>query len=171
MRPEFRYGLIGGAGICLWILAEYSLGLHTKYLEIGEFTRPFSNLVLLTTLFLLLRQKQTVTYNGRLTIGKGLGSGVAASFLGALVVYGFMIAYNQWINPDWVDDTLATKVAVMRAHSLSEIEIRRAITFYRKANNPLGLIATTLLWQTVLGGIFSLILTFCLRFRPRAPLA
>jgi hypothetical protein len=167
MRPEFKYGLITGVGICLWIVTEYCLGLHTTHLEIGESTGYFSNLIPLATLFLLLRQKQAAAYDGRLTLGQGIASGLVASFLGALIVYAFMLGYNQWINPDWLDNALAAKVALMRAHGIGEVEIRREITFYRQANSPVGLITTTLLGLTVMGGTLSLILTLLLRLRPR----
>ncbi len=171
MSPEFKCGLITGAGITLWIVTEYSLGLHTTYLEIGEYTGYFANLIPLTTLFLLLRRKQAATYDGRLTLGQGIASGLLASFVAALIVYGFMVVYNRWINPDWVDNALAVKVAHQRVQGVSEIAIRREINFYRQANGPVGLIATTLLGITVMGGIFSFVLTLLLRLQSKSPRA
>lgn len=169
MSPEFKYGLVAGAGVTLWIIAENSLGLHSTYIEVGEYTGYFANLIPLTTLFLLLRKKQAATYDGRLTIGQGIASGLLASFVGALIVYGFMVVYNRWINPYWVDNALAIKVAHQRAQGVSELVIRQEINFYRQANSPVGLIASTLLGLTVMGGVFSLILTLLLRFNAKSP--
>ena len=165
MSPEFKYGVVAGAGISLWIAVEYHLGLHTTHVEIGEYTGYFANLIPLGAFFLLLRQKQASSSDGRLSLGRGVASGLLASFVSALIVYGFMVIYNRWINPYWVDNALAVKVAQQRAHGLSEIEIRRQITFYRQSNSPMGLIATTLLGLTVMGGFISLALTLLLRFR------
>lgn len=165
MRPEFKYGLITGIGICLWITAEYYLGLHTTHPEVGEYTGYFSNLIPLVVLFLLLREKGAATYDNRLTLGQGIATGLAASFIGALIVYAFMLAYNQWINPEWVDNALAVKVAALRAHGVGEIQIRREITIFRQANGPLGMIVSTILGLTVMGGIISLVLTLLLRLQ------
>ena len=168
MSPEFKFGLLTGMGICLWIIAEHFLGLHTTHLEVGEYTGYFSNLIPLATLFLLLRHKQMLARDRSLTLSQGLASGLLASFLAALIVYSFLMAYHQWINPDWVDDVLAVKVTAMRDRGVDEIEIRRKITFYRRANGPLGLIATTVFGLTFMGGIISLVLTPLLRTPPRS---
>ena len=168
MTAEFRYGLITGAGICLWITAEYYLGLHTAHPEVGEYTGYFSVLVPVLTLFLLLRQKQAASRHGSLSLGQGAGAGLTTSFLAALIVYGFMIAYNQWINPDWIDNALTVKVATMRAHRVDEAEIRRMITSFRWANGARGMLVSTMLGLTVVGGIISVILTLLLRFQSRS---
>ena len=171
MTAEFRYGLITGAGICLWITAEYYLGLHTTHPEVGEYTGYFSVLIPVATLFLLLRQRQAATRDGYLSLGQGITAGLTTSFLAALIVYGFMIAYNQWINPDWIDNALTVKVASMRAHNVDEVKIRRAITSFRQANGTRGLIVSTVLGLTVIGGIISVVLTLLLRLQPRSRMA
>lgn len=169
MKPEIKYGLITGAGVCLWIIAEYLLGFHTTRLEIGEYSGFFSTLVPVVTLFLLLKGKREAAADGRLGLGQGVCSGLFASFIAALIVYCFMFVYNQFINPGWLDNTLDWKVAQMRAQGLAEIDIRKEITFYRQANSPAGLIVTTLVGMTLMGAIFSLGLTLLLRRQPRPP--
>lgn len=160
MSPEFKYGLLSGVGISLWIAAEYALGLHTVHLEIGVYTGYFSLLIPIIALFFLLRKKRS---DGHLDLGASVISGLTASFLGALIVYGFNLAYNQWINPDWIDNALALKVATMRAQNVGEIEIRRVITTFRDANSALGLVTRVIVILTALGGIYSALLTVVLR--------
>ena len=167
MRPEFKWGLIMGASLCLWIIAEYYFGLHTPHVNLGQYPGYLSNLVPVAGLFLLLREKQSTAFNGHLDLSQGLVAGLAASFIGALIVYGFMLAYNQWINPDWVDNALAVKVAALRAQGIDEIKIRGEITFFRHANGPFGMLASTLLTLTITGGIISFFLTLLLRRQPR----
>ena len=171
MKPELKYGLIAGTGICLWIIVEYCLGLHTAHLEIGEYTGYFSNLIPVLTLFLLLRKKQSAIYDGRLTLGQGIASGLVASLVSASLVYCFMVIYNNLINPNWMDYALTAKVAQLRAHGVAEVNIRQQIKFYQQANSPVGLISTTLLGLTVMGGLISLVLTLILKFRPPTPRA
>lgn len=154
MRSEFRYGLIIGVGLSLWHLIEHSLGLHVAHQNIGVWTGYLSNLIPVAALFLLLHQKQTGAVN-RFTAGQAIGSGMIASFLGAMIVFVFQIAYNRWISPDWIDNALAVKVAALRAREVAEVSIRRDITLFRQTNSPIGLIIGTVLNLTVTGGIIS----------------
>jgi hypothetical protein len=169
MRPELKYGLIGGAGVCLWITLEYWLGFHTTRPGIGTYTGLLSNLVPLTMLFLLLRAKRATIYDGRLSLGAGIGSGVFASFVAALIVYSFLAGYTHFINPGWIDQALEVKVAEQRAAHLSEAVIQEGITATREAYTPGGLVLTVIVGMTLMGGIFSLGLTLLVRQLPHRP--
>lgn len=169
MKPELKYGLLNGAGVCLWIALEYLLGFHTTRPDIGAYAGFFSNLIPLTTLFLLLRAKRAAIYDGRLSLGTGIGSGVTASFIAALIVYSFLVAYAHFINPTWIDQTLEIKVAQLRAQHVAEAAIQEKITLYRNAYSPRGLVASIIVGLTLMGGIFSLGLTLLLRQLPHRP--
>jgi len=169
MKSELKYGLVCGAGICLWIALEYLLGFHTTRPAIGTYTGLFSNLIPLTTLFLLLRAKRAAIYDGRLSLGTGIGSGVTASFVAALLVYSFLVSYSHFINPAWIDQALEIKVAQLRTQQVTEAEIQEKITLYRNAYSPAGLVASIIVGQTLMGGIFSLGLTLLLRQLPHRP--
>ena len=171
MKPEFKYGLISGTGVCLWIALEYWLGFHTSRPEIGAYTGLLSNLIPLVALFLLLRAKRAMIYDGRLSLGAGIGSGMLASFVAALLVYSFLVAYSHYINPTWIEHALETKVAQLRAQQVAETAIQDKITLYRGAYSPVGLVATIIVGTTLMGGIFSLGLTLLVRQLPRAPRA
>ena len=163
MKPELKYGLIIGAGVCLWILLEHLLGFHSTHAGIGEYSGYFSGLIPLAGLFVLLRGKAAA---GRLGLAQGVNSGLYASFVAALVVYCVLVAYSQLVNPGWLDQALEWQVARMRADGTPETHIREQITFYRNAHSPLGLIATRLAGLTLLGTVFSLGLTLWLQRRP-----
>lgn len=169
MKSELKYGLISGTGICLWIALEYLLGFHTTRPDIGAYSGFFSNLIPLTTLFLLLRTKRAAIYDGRLSLGTGIGSGVFASFIAALLVYSFLVSYSHLINPAWIDQALEIKVAQLRTQQAAEAEIQEKITLYRNAYSPGGLVASIIVGQTLMGGIFSLGLTLLLRQLPHRP--
>ncbi|MBI2813436.1 MAG: DUF4199 domain-containing protein [Opitutae bacterium] len=167
MKPEFKYGLLSGAGICLWIAAEYSLGFHTTRPDIGVYTGLLSNLIPLTMLFLLLRTKRAAIYDGRLDLGAGIGSGMLASLVAALLVYSVLVAYSQFINPTWIDHVLETKVVQWRAQQLAEAAIQKKIVVYRNAYSPAGLALTIVVGMPLMGGLFSLGLTLLVRQLPR----
>ncbi|HEY0864909.1 MAG TPA: DUF4199 domain-containing protein [Lacunisphaera sp.] len=166
MKPEFKYGLINGAGVCLWITLEYLLGFHTTQPEIGRYTGLLSNLVPLTVLFLLLRKKRAGIYDGRLSLGAGIWSGVLASFVASLVVYSFLVSYTHFVNPTWIDYALEAKVAQQRASGMAEATIQESITFTRNAYTPAGMITSIIVGLTLMGGLFSLVLTLLVRALP-----
>ncbi len=166
MRPEFKYGLISGAGLCLWIMLEYLLGFHTTRPDIGTYTGLLSNLIPLTMLFLLLRAKRAAVYDGRLSLGAGIGAGVLASFIAALLVYSFLVTYTHFINPTWIDQMLEAKVAQQRAAHVPEGIIQESITATRDAYTPGGQVFTILVGMTTMGGLFAFILTLLVRQLP-----
>jgi hypothetical protein len=166
MKPEFKYGLASGIGVCLWITAEYLLGFHTTHLAIGEYSGYFSSLVPLFALWLLLRGKYA-ELGPFFNLRQGLWSGLTAAFVSALIVYVYLVIYNLFINPGWLDYALKWKVDQLRAAHVPETEIREQIIFYRNANSPLGLVVSTVLGSTLLGGLMSLFITFWLTWRAR----
>ena len=166
MKLELKYGLLSGAGVCLWIALEYLLGFHTTRPAIGAYTGFLSNLVPLVALTLLLRAKRARLYDGRLSLGSGIGAGVYASFVTSLVVYSFLVSYTHFVNPGWVDQALELKVAAWRLQQIAETEIQGRITVYRNAYTPLGLVGTIIVGMTLMGGLLSLGLTLLIRQLP-----
>lgn len=164
MKPELKYGLLAGAGTSAWIMTEYLLGLHTTRLAVGAVSGYFSSLVILLCLWRMLRAKQAA-YGPMFNLRHGLWSGLYASLAGAVVVYGFLVLYNQVIHPGWLDHAMQWKVDRLRADGIAEDEIRRQLDFYRRANQPVGLLLTTLVGTTLMGGIMSLVITITLMWR------
>jgi hypothetical protein len=117
-------------------------------------------------LFLLLRAKRAAIYDGRLSLGTGIGSGVLASFVAALLVYSFLVSYSRLINPTWIDQVLEHKVTQWRGQQLAETTIQEKITLYRQAYSPVGLVATVIVGMTLMGGLFSLGLALLVRQLP-----
>ena len=169
MKPELKYGLIIGTGVCLWIVLEHLLGFHGTRAGIGEYSGYFSCIIPLIALHLMLKAKAAAAPDGRLGLAQGVNSGLYASFVAALMVYLALVAYSQLVNPGWLDQVLDWKVARMRAQGLPETDIRQQIVMYRNAHSPAGLIATSLAASTLLGAVLSFGLTLWLRRRPGTP--
>ena len=163
MRLDLKFGLIIGAGVSAWILGEFLLGFHTTRLEIGEYSGYFSSLVPLAGLFVMLRRLRDASPTGRLSVIPALWYGVIASTVAALVVYAFLVLYNQVINPDWLQHALEWKTARMRAAGMAEADIRQELNFYRNMNSPFGLLLSTLAGYMLMGAFISLLLAVVLR--------
>ena len=98
-----------------------------------------------------------------------IGSGALASCVAALLVYCFLTAYTHFINPTWIDQALEVKVAQWRTHQVAETVFQEKISLYRGAYTPKGLVATIIVGMTLMGAIFSLILTLLVRSLPHRP--
>lgn len=168
MKPELKYGLIAGFATCLWMLAEYALGLHTRYLDLWQYTDAASFLVFIVPLWMLLKQQQAALAPGEpLPLWEGLLRSMFTSLIAALVIYVFVVAYTLFINPAWVDTVLAWKVEHWRAAHEPEESIRRQITLYRSLHTPTGMAATLVISTPLLGGIIAVFLTVWLNLRAR----
>lgn len=166
MKPEIKYGVLLGAALCGWIALEYVLGFHTTRPDLGAYTGLLSNLITLVMLFLLLQTKRARIYDGRLSLGAGIGAGMFASFTASLLVYSCISSYTQFLNPSWVYQALEVKVAAWRLQHVPETEIQSRITLYVAAYTPTGLLQTVILNMTLMGGLFSLVLTLLVRRLP-----
>jgi hypothetical protein len=169
VKPEFKYGLITGGLLCLWIMLQYLLGLHSTRAALGAYTGYLSNLIPLVTLFLLLRRKRAAIYDGRLSLAAGIWAGLYASFVAALIVYCFLVSYTHFINPIWIEQALEQKVALWRTQQLTEPAIQENITRYRDGYTPVGLVGTTIVGMTLMGGLLGLGLTLLVRQLPHRP--
>ncbi len=168
MIPEFKYGLLGGVAVCLWIALEYALGLHTTRPQLGEYTGLLSNVIPLVMLYLLLQKKRAAIYDGRLSLGAGIWSSVLACFAASLLVYSFLSGYTHFLNPTWIDQALELKVTAWRAQSLPETEIQAKIVQFRNAYTPRGLLWTTVVGLSLTGGLVAVPLTLFVRTLPRS---
>ncbi|MDI1334876.1 MAG: DUF4199 domain-containing protein [Lacunisphaera sp.] len=167
MKPELKYGLTAGAGVCLWTLGEFLLGFHTTRLAIGAYSGFLAGVIPLVTLFLLLKAKRAASPDGRLTLWPGVKSGLHAAFISGVIVYGFMFLYSNFINPGWMDHALDWRVARLRADGVTEIAIRDKIKLYRQMSSPVGCLLSIVGGTTVVGAIFAAGLTLVLRRWPR----
>ncbi len=163
MNPTVKYGLLSGLGVSGWMLMEYSLGFHTTRLTAGQYSGYFSHLIPLGMLFLLLRARQQAPLDRELPLVPSVAAGLAASLVAALVVCGFLLLYNQLLNPGWIDTALEWKVAQWRAQGASESAIREQILAFRHLNSPWGLLAGIPVKMTAMGGLFTLGLALALR--------
>src|SRR3989338_11300688 len=93
MKPELRYGLIIGLGVSLWVLVEFLLGFHTKYMDIGEFTGYLSVIIPILGLYSGLFAKRME--NLSITYWQLVKAGMMMVIIGALIMSLFMGLYRS----------------------------------------------------------------------------
>jgi Protein of unknown function (DUF4199) len=173
MSDTLKYGLITGLGICGWMLLEHALGFHTTRFAAGEYSTYFSSLIPFGALYVMLRQRQQLANGRPLPLGPSVLAGIAVSVVTALIVYSFLIFYNQLLNPGWIDAALEWKVGQWRMQGMSEPAIREQILVFRHLNSPRGLLLSLGAGMPVMGAILAYGITLFLRRspHPRRPAA
>jgi len=171
MSLTVRYGLLAGLGVCCWMLLEHAFGFHSTRFIAGEYSGYFASLISFAALYLMLKKRQQMAIDGQLPLGPSVLAGISASVVAALIVYGFILLYNQLLNPGWIDAALEWKVGQWRAQGTSESVIREQILAFRAVNSPRGLLISIGAGMPVMGAIFAYGITLLLRHsaEPRTP--
>ena len=169
MKPELKYGLLAGAAMIAWTLAEYALGIHQTRFALGKYTGMGSELILLAMVWRLLCLKFAQLNRYWLPAWEGMLYGTFASFVAGMVFYIFLNLYVNFINPEWPDLYLEWQVAQMRAAGDGELAIRAFVRSVRWMMGPVGLAALTIGLYTLLGGAFSAMVTLWLNLRHKEP--
>lgn len=169
MKPELRLGLIAGGAMSAWVLLEYALGLHTRYLALGEFTHWGTELILCATLYVLLRNQLVGHRRSWLPVWEGVLRGGSASLVAALFLYCFSVTYVHIIHPDWPDLVLARNVGLMREQGVPEEQIREHARAFRWGFTPAGLAVSVVGFYSFVGVLASAFLTLWLNWRRPEP--
>lgn len=170
MRPEYKYGLLAGAGMSGWLLLEHLLGLHTRHLGWSDVTHWGTEVILILALHRLLRGELRRLDRYWLPVWEGVLHGTLASFVAALAFYAFAGVYVFFINPDWPDLMLARAVTEMRDAGAPEEQVRDYARRFRAVFTPGGLAFAIVGLYTVLGALASSVLTLWVNWRHKEPL-
>lgn len=112
MRVEIRYALILGIIAFVWILAEYSIGLHTVYIDVHPY---LSNLFFPVPIYFTYKtiHEKKKEKGGIISYKSAFSSGFFMAVIGVPLALLGHIIYVQFINPMFYSD--------MIAHGMSQI--------------------------------------------------
>lgn len=97
MRRAFIYGGLAAVLSAAWTLAEYALGLHGRYAEVGRYTGFLALIFPVLAITLALRDARNA--HGALTLRSGIVEGMAVSVVLAVLGAVFFWCYFTLINP------------------------------------------------------------------------
>lgn len=147
MKPSIKWALIGSMASLLWLVMEYVVGLHDKYIEYHPIVTNFALIIPI----LALRQtvEDTKRLNPGLTFQKAFSEcaiGVLlTTFLAPIGVYVFF----KYVNPDFFNSFI--QYAVVHAdqmHVTKEKALQRASSYF---NFQMYIVQTVL--STLFGGL------------------
>lgn len=152
MPPEFRHGLLAGLGISLWAVISLALGSlhHMADVAGGTFNGSYAFLVPLLGIGMALCQRRAIN-GGSLTFGRGLGSGIVVSVIGAVTSGVCFFIYTQFLNPGWRERVWAVKRVAWEQAGVTPAEISMGDALVRGASSPMsslthGLITSLVVW-------------------------
>jgi len=163
MNLEFRYGLLCGAGMSMWVLIEFALGFHTTSLEIGQYSGYFSIFIPVVVIYIALQGQQTAL-NVALPIKAGINTGFQIAIFSAAIFTLFMFFYNNYINPEWIDAMVGWQRKNLIMSGATDDEIGRFMDQNRRMNNTLGQGIMSFISSTGLGVFVTLVELPIIRF-------
>lgn len=110
IKPEIKYGL--GAAILLigYTLLQFAAGFHTTNFGAGYYSSYGIFVILAYFLYLSLTEKQR-DMGVLFTLRLGLRTALIQMLLCAFLASGFMLLYDYFINPLWVENMVVWKAA------------------------------------------------------------
>jgi hypothetical protein len=159
MKTELKYGLITGFGVSIYVMIEYLLGFHTTRPDIGEYSGYFSSVIPIVALLFAIKEKRSRSFGGYISFWQGFITGMVVTVISALIITGFFVVYNEYINPEGTRYISDWRAEQMREQNISEDAIAVSIEEYNAMNNPLFIFAGTFL----MGLLITAILAFLLR--------
>jgi len=163
MNPEYRYGLLCGVGMSIWVLIEFALGFHTTSLEIGQYSGYVSVFIPIVVIYVALKEQQT-TLNVVLPLKAGINTGFQIAIISAAIFTLFLFLYNNYINPEWIDAMVQWQRKKLILSGATDDEIGRFMDQNRKMNNSLGQGIMSFISSTGLGVFVTLIELPIIRF-------
>lgn len=167
MKMILKHGLLAGAAIFIYILLELVLGLHGKYLHIGQYTGYFRYLFLAAGIYVGINDLRYEPVGTVLTYWSGVSKGLGISAITAVCVCLAEWLYVDFINPQFMQDYIAFSIAQLKAANASAERISKLLEQI-ETWKPLQMQMLLYFTETmVLGFIFSLIVSAVMVFRKR----
>ena len=104
MRPELKYGLIGGAAIILWELGEYLMGFHDVRIRWMPLMGLIAIFVPFVVLFFGILEKRKSMPGRFMTLREGIKAGLIMAILMASISGAFFYIYTVAINPNYIEN-------------------------------------------------------------------
>ena len=107
MKTESKYGLIIGLAGFTWLLAEFIIGFHGKLADYHGYSSLTAVAINIIGITLSIREKRNKEFDGKISFGQGMWTGLITSIIAGLVGIVGIVIYFQLVNPDFTKDMMA----------------------------------------------------------------
>lgn len=102
-KIEIKFGLVIGLLTVIWLLGEYSTGLHHDHHDLFLLVTNFVFVIPLAGLYLGISSKRKNDYDQYLSLGQGFITGSMISTIYAFIAGIGQFLYHTIINPHYFD--------------------------------------------------------------------
>jgi len=162
-KIEIKFGIITGAGICLWILSEFLLGFHTVRMNIGEYSIYFVVVIPFITIYNGIKEKRDTENNGIISLGGGIKTGLMISLIAAFITAVFIIIYFNYINPKYFEYGIAYQKEKFYLKGKTDIEFSEQLKNIKVVFSFINQLLFQILGTVGTGFIISVALSFILK--------
>lgn len=103
VKPEIRFGLWGGLFLIIWYWVQYFAGFHHVRFVFAQYA-GFLNYALLFIMFRSSIREKRDDLGPDFDLSSGLRAGLIQSMITAWIFAGWLLIYNYFINPLWVEN-------------------------------------------------------------------
>jgi len=157
MKSILKYGLLVGAVVFIYIMLELGLGLHGKYLSIGQYTGYLRYLLLAAGIYVGTNDLRYEPPGTGITFWTAFGKGLGISAVAGIIICISEWLYIDFINPQFVQDFSEFTINKLKAANASAehiAEVMKQAHIWKPLEMQMLLyFAETMIW----GFIFSLI--------------
>ena len=169
MKIEIKYGVISGAGVCAWVLAEFVLGFHNEHLAIGKITGYLATVIPVVALFRALKEKRDQQPDDDLATGDGIKAGLVISAIAGVITTTFLWTYNNFINPGLMARALEYDLAQLAVAGATKEAIAQKVATFNALDSDVMQVITGFTNTLVMGLAISLIITSVLKKKTSTP--
>jgi hypothetical protein len=157
MKIILKYGLLVGVIVGVYMMVEYAIGLHGKYLQYGQYTGYVRYVLLAAGVFIGIRETRGGERTGSIGFWPAVWVGIRISFVAAAVITISELIYIQFVNPGFTDDYVAFTVAKLKTANATVEEINNLLAQAEAWRSTLWQIIFYMGETMLMGAICSLI--------------
>ncbi|MCD6331651.1 MAG: DUF4199 domain-containing protein [Bacteroidales bacterium] len=153
-RQAMNYGLVMALVLILLSLTVWALKL-----ESAAWFQYFNWAVLITVLYIFLKNFRDRYHAGVIRYGQAVGAGVLIFFFASVIYALYTVIYNAYIDPHAIDRSLDLLEELYNQRGFSEAQIEAAMNLAQRMRTPALLAFSAVFGTTLTGLILSLIVS------------
>lgn len=154
MKLEIKWGLIFSLVSLIWVVGEYLVGLHDRYIAQHPILTNLFFFPAVLMMYLAIREKRRAL-GGKIGFIEALLSGIGVSVIVAILSPAVQYIFSRWVNPGFFDQMTAYAVASGKL----------PLELARKHFNLQQYMLMSSMGAIGAGGMTSLVLAFLMRTR------
>lgn len=165
-NSEVRSGIAISVACFLWLLMEYALGLHGKYLNVEPFVFGLIILIPLTGIYWGIKAKRDRFYHGTISFVNALKSSLIITATTSVVTPLFVWLYIGAINPLYLLTLRENQLAMVRDLDIASESLVVRESEIDGTYNTLSYLTSTFLFTLSVCLIISLVVSILIRKSP-----